>query len=289
MEHAININGLSKHYPGFTLSDVSFGFERGSVMGFIGRNGAGKTTTIKLIMGLILKDEGEIEVLGQEMGIDSSEIREKIGFVYDEHGFYGGMTVKAIGKITAPFYRNWDQNEFERLIDEFGLDPKRKAGELSRGQRTKLAIVLALSHGAELLVMDEPTSGLDPVFRSKLLDILFQVIQDERKSIFFSTHITGDLERIADYITFIEDGKIMFSETKDELLERYKIVKGPLERLSTSAMKMCVGTRETRTGFEALTASVKDLTEMVGKDMVVEKATLEDIMVYTVKGTENDK
>ena len=251
--------------------------------------GIGDDDEKAFIMGLILKDEGEIEVLGQEMGIDSSEIREKIGFVYDEHGFYGGMTVKGIGKITAPFYRNWDQNEFERLIDEFGLDPKCKAGELSRGQRTKLAIVLALSHGAELLVMDEPTSGLDPVFRSELLDILFQVIQDERKSIFFSTHITGDLERIADYITFIEDGKIMFSETKDELLERYKIVKGPLERLSTSAMKMCVGTRDTRTGFEALTASVEDLTEIVGKDMVVEKATLEDIMVYTVKGTENDK
>lgn len=289
MEYALKVNGLSKQYPGFKLSDVSFGFERGTVMGFIGRNGAGKTTTIKLIMGLIRKDKGEIEILGQKMGTEHSEIREKIGFVYDEHGFYGGMTVKTVGKITAPFYRNWDHKEFNRLIGEFGLDPKRKTGVLSRGQKTKLAIALALSHGAELLIMDEPTSGLDPVFRSELLDILYQVIQDERKSIFFSTHNTSDLDRIADYITFIEDGKVIFSESKDELLERYKIVKGPLKHLSTHVIKLCVGTRESRTGFEALTSSAEELAGIIGQEMVVERANLEDIMVYTVKGTDNDQ
>jgi ABC-2 type transport system ATP-binding protein len=284
MGNALRVNGLSKRYPGFTLSDVSFGLERGTVMGFIGRNGAGKTTTIKLIMGLICKDAGSVEILGREMGKDGSETREKIGFVYDEHGFYGGMTVRTIGRMTAPFYRNWNPEEFARLVKEFGLDPSRKAGELSRGQRTKLALALALSHGAELLVMDEPTSGLDPVFRSELIDILYRIIQDERKSIFFSTHNTTDLERIADHITFIEDGKIIFSDSKDALLERYRIVKGPRERLSSRGREMCVGVRETRSGFEALSSSAEDLAALVGEDVVVDKANLEDIMVYTVKG-----
>lgn len=289
MEHALKVKGLSRHYPGFSLSDVSFSLDRGTVMGFIGRNGAGKTTTIKLIMGLIRRDKGTVEVLGREMRMDHSEIREKIGFVYDEPGFYGSMTVKSVGKMTAPFYKYWNHKEFERLSREFGLDPNQKTGKLSRGQRTKLALALALSHGAELLVMDEPTSGLDPVFRSELIDTLYRVIQDESKSIFFSTHNTTDLEKIADYITFIEDGKLVFSEQKDKLLESYRIVKGPVERLDIRGREMCVGIRETRTGFEALTASVKDLADVVGEDMVVEKATLEDIMVYTVKGAEDDK
>lgn len=284
MEHALKVEGLRKRYPGFTLSDVSFGLERGTVMGFIGRNGAGKTTTIKLIMGLIRKDAGVVEVLGREMGRDDSGIRERIGFVYDEHGFFGNMTVGAIGQMTATFYRNWSAEEFARLVKEFGLDPARKAGELSRGQRTKLALTLALSHGAELLVMDEPTSGLDPVFRSELIDILYRVIQDERKAVFFSTHNTSDLERIADYITFIEGGKIVFSESKDALQERYRIVKGPRELLSARGREMCVGIRETRTGFEALSASAEDLAVLVGEGVVVEKADLEDIMVYMVKG-----
>jgi ABC-2 type transport system ATP-binding protein len=175
------------------------------------------------------------------------------------------------------------------LVKEFGLDPWRKAGELSRGQRTKLALALALSHDAELLVMDEPTSGLDPVFRSELIDILYRVIQDEHKSVFFSTHNTTDLERIADYITFIEDGKIVFSESKDTLLERYRIVKGSRECLSPRGREMCVGIRETRTGFEALSATAEDLAALVGEDVVVEKANLEDIMVYSVKGAGDGK
>lgn len=290
MEHAIKVNGLTKHYPGFSISDVSFELERGMVMGFIGRNGAGKTTTIKSIMGLIHKDSGSVKVLGHEMGPDSAEIREKIGFIYDEQGFYAGiMTVRDMGKITSRFYRNWDNEEFYRLIKKFGLVPDQKIGSLSRGQRTKLSLALALSHNAELLIMDEPTSGLDPVFRNELIDILYQIIQDERKSIFFSTHITTDLERIADYITFIEDGKIVFSESKDALLDKYRIVKGPMMDLNEQGRKMCIGIRETQTGFEALTGSAGDLTALIGNNAIAEKANLEDIMVYSQKGAENDR
>ncbi len=290
MEYSLKIKGLSKHYPNFALSNVSFELERGAVMGFIGRNGAGKTTTIKLIMGLIHKNAGSIEVLGKEMGPDSAEIREKIGFVYDEHSFYGSiMTVRNVGKMTARFYRDWDNEEFYRLLKRFGLDPDQKTEALSHGQKTKLSLALALSHKAELLILDEPTSGLDPVFRSELIDILYQIIQDERRSILFSTHITTDLERIADYITFIDNGKIVFSESKDELLDKYRIVKGPSDILNEKGREMCIGIREMRTGFEALTASFNDLSALLDNNIIVEKATLEDIMVYSVKGAGNGR
>ncbi|MBN1903635.1 MAG: ABC transporter ATP-binding protein [Deltaproteobacteria bacterium] len=288
MENAIKVTGLSKHYSGFELSDVSFSLPRGTVMGFIGRNGAGKTTTIKLIMGLIHKNVGSIEVLGKEMGPDSADIREKIGFVYDEQAFYGGiMTVRDVGKMTGRFYKEWNNNEFSRLLKEFNLDPEHKTEALSHGQRTKLSIALALSHNAELLIMDEPSSGLDPVFRIEFIDILYRIIQDEHRSILFSTHITTDLEKIADYITLIDNGRIVFSEAKDDILDRYKIVKGPLNRLDQKGREMCIGVREMRTGFEALSASADKLAALIGADAITQRATIEDIMVFTVKGETN--
>lgn len=290
MENAIKVKGLSKHYSGFELSDVSFSLPRGTVMGFIGRNGSGKTTTIKLIMGLIHKNSGSIEVLGKEMGPDSADVREKIGFVYDEQAFYGGiMTVRNVGKMTGRFYKEWNNEEFSRLIKNFNLDPEQKTDALSRGQRTKLSLVLALSHNAELLIMDEPSSGLDPVFRSEFIDILYRIIQDEHRSILFSTHITTDLEKIADYITLIDNGRIVFSEAKDDILDRYKIVKGPLRRLGEKGREMCAGVREMRTGFEALSTSADKLASLIGADAITERATLEDIMVFTVKGASNGR
>jgi ABC-2 type transport system ATP-binding protein len=287
MESALKVEGLCKRYRGFQLSDVSFCLERGYVMGFIGRNGAGKTTTIKCIMGLTHRDRGSIQVFGREHDKNDLDARERIGFVYDEHGFYGSMSAARIGRLVAPFYRDWNGEEFARLLREFELDPERKASELSRGQRTKLALAIALSHGAELIIMDEPTSGLDPVFRSELIDILYRVIQDERKSIFFSTHLTSDLEKIADYVTFIDQGRIVFSETLDSLRDRYRIVKGPLESLDNRTRELCAGIRETRTGFEALSASADELVGLVGTRAVVEKANLEDIMVFMARGKDN--
>jgi ABC-2 type transport system ATP-binding protein len=282
MESALRVSGLCKRYPGFTLSDVSFTLERGRVMGFIGRNGAGKTTTIKCIMGLIRRDAGSVEILGGSHGTEESGVKERIGFVYDEHGFFGGMTVNGVGKMARSFYSTWRDDEFLQRMRQFSLDPRRKTRELSHGQRTKLALAVALSHGAELLIMDEPTSGLDPVFRAELIDILFDLIQDDRKAIFFSTHLTSDLERIADSITFIDQGRIVLSEPKDDLLERYRIVKGPV--LTEEGRAMCVGARESRSGFEALTTSAEELAAIVGNRAVVEKASLEDLMVYMAKG-----
>jgi ABC-2 type transport system ATP-binding protein len=220
------------------------------------------------------KDAGSVQVFGREQEPDDIELRERIGFVYDEQGFHGGMTVGATGRMVAPFYHRWSAEEFARLLRKFSMDPTRKTADLSRGQRMRLALAIALAHEADLLIMDEPTSGLDPVFRSELIDIFHGVIQDERKAIFFSTHLTSDLEKIADFVTFIDEGRIVFSESKEALQDRYRIVKGPTEALTDRARSLCAGVRETGTGFEALSASADDLAALVGSTAVVDKANL---------------
>jgi ABC-2 type transport system ATP-binding protein len=288
MEAALRVEGVCKRFPGFALTDVSFELPRGYVMGFVGRNGSGKTTVIRIIMALMRRDAGSVQIFGREQGTDAIELRERIGFVYDEQGFHGGMTVAATGRMIAPFYSTWNGREFARRLEHFDLDPTQKTADLSRGQRMRLALAIALAHDAELLVMDEPTSGLDPVFRSELIDILHGILQDGRKAIFFSTHLTTDLEKIADFVTFIDEGRIVLSESKEALQERFRIVKGPPEALTDRARTMCVGTRETHTGFEALSARADDLAELVGSRAVVELATLEDIMVYMTRGKGNE-
>jgi len=202
----------------------------GYIMGLIGPNGAGKTTTIKLIMNLLRRDDGEIRIFGKDNLEYEMEIKSRIGFVYDTPTFYEHLNLKQMKNIIAPFYKNWDEVLFQRYIKEFELPLKRKVKALSRGMLMKFALPIALSHHAELIIMDEPTSGLDPVFRRELLDILSALIQDEKKSILFSTHVTSDLERIADYITFINRGKVVFSRTRDEIFEKYGVVKGGKQR-----------------------------------------------------------
>lgn len=226
MEHILEIKGLNKSYNDFSLKDVNFDLDRGYIMGFIGPNGAGKSTTIRLIMNLIKRNSGNIKVFGLDNIQNEKEIKQKIGFVYDENYFYEDLTLVEMKNIIAPFYKYWDEKTFKKYIVDFDLPKKKKIKELSKGMKIKYSLALALSHGAELIIMDEPTSGLDPVFRSEMLEILCSVLQDERKSIFFSTHITSDLEKVADYITFINKGKIIFSEPKDDILENYAIVKG---------------------------------------------------------------
>lgn len=281
METILRVEGLTKRFPGFTLEGVGFQVPRGTVMGFIGRNGAGKTTTIKLIMNLLKRDGGAVEVFGLDPERDGAAVRERIGFVYDELFFYANLTGEQMRRAVAPHYRGWDEALFRRYAVDFELDLKKPVEKLSKGQKTKLALAIALSHGAELILMDEPTSGLDPVFRAELLDILYAVIQDERKSVFFSTHITADLEKIADYITFIDRGRLVFSEPKDAVMDRYRIVRGPAEALTPEVRPLCVGARSTPSGFEALTVRAEDMRPIVGPRAVVERASLDDIMVLT--------
>lgn len=238
MDYILEVNNLRKEFKKFTLKDISFKLEPGYIMGFIGPNGAGKSTTIKLIMNLLKLDGGEIKVFGLDHKKHEKEIKDRIGFVYDENYYYEDLTIKQMKNIVASFYSKWDDATFNDYIEQFDLDPKSKIKILSKGMKMKFSLAVALSHNADLIIMDEPTSGLDPVFRREILDILYNVIQDETKSIFFSTHITTDLEKIADYITFINKGSIVFSETKDEVLENYSVVKGGTDLLDRDTKRI---------------------------------------------------
>ncbi|MBU3169918.1 ABC transporter ATP-binding protein [Clostridium estertheticum] len=284
MSSVLDVRNLNKSYGDFCLNGLNFKLEKGYVMGFIGPNGSGKSTTIKSIMNLIKKDSGSISVFGMDNVKDERKIKEKIGFVYDENIFYGMLTINEMKNIIAGFYRRWDENKFKEYIKHFELNPNKVIDKLSKGMKIKFALALALSHGAELIVMDEPTSGLDPAFRSELMDILYNVIQNEEMSIFFSTHITADLEKIADYITFINKGSMVFSESKEEVLQKYAIVKGASRLLDLNIRKEFIGIRETASGFEALTNNKEKARILFNDSCKIEKASLEDIMVYTIRG-----
>lgn len=284
MEKTLEVTNLRKEYPGFTLKDISFSLPRGYIMGFIGPNGAGKSTTIKLIMNLVRKDSGEIKVFGLDNAAHDREIKQNIGFVYDENHYYEELTPDEIRSIIAPFYSRWDDEAYYGFLRSFDLPQKKKLKVFSRGMKTKFSLAVALSHGAELVIMDEPTSGLDPVFRREILDILLELIQDERKSVLFSTHITSDLDRVADYITFINKGEIVFSAQRDDILENHGLVRGSKELLDGTTWPQFVGIRETSFGFEGLTRDIQKMRSLLKERAVVEKATLEEIMLYTVKG-----
>ncbi|MGB9903266.1 MAG: ABC transporter ATP-binding protein [Desulfotomaculales bacterium] len=279
MNRMLEIKNLCKHYPGFSLQNVSFTLESGYIMGFIGPNGAGKTTTIKLIMGLIKKDAGEIRAFGLDNARDGTRIRDRIGFVYDEE-----LTVGETRRLVAPFYSRWDDGAFRGYLERFELPWRKKVRELSRGMKMKLALAVALAHHADLIIMDEPTAGLDPVFRSELLEILLEFIQDERKGVFFSTHITADLDRVADYVTFLNRGEIVFSETREAILERYALVRGGGKPPEGELKAEFTGLRENRFGWEGLTGNVQRVRQRLGNAAVFERPTLEEIMLFTVRG-----
>lgn len=252
MNKTLEVKNLKKEYKDFSLENINFQLDRGYIMGFIGPNGAGKSTTIKLIMNLIKKDAGDIKIFGMDNIKHEKEVKERIGFVYDENYFYDHVNIETMKKIIAPFYKSWDDKAFNKYLKSFDLDPKKKIKNLSKGMKMKFSLALALSHNAELIIMDEPTAGLDPVFRREILNILYDLIQDENKSVFFSTHITTDLEKIADYITFINKGKMVFSENKDEIMDKYALVKGGLDFLNEETKKYFVSIDKNSFGFEGV-------------------------------------
>lgn len=284
MENVLEIQGLRKEYEGFTLKDVSFHIPRGYIMGLIGPNGAGKTTVIKLIMNVIAPDAGEIRVFGLDNRKDEVAIKSRIGFVYETPDFYNSLSLRRIKSVIAPFYAGWDDGLFHSLAAKFDLPLKKAFRKLSRGMKMKFSLALALSHGADLIIMDEPTSGLDPVFRRELLKLLSGFIQDEGKSVLFSTHITSDLEKIADYVTFIRKGEIVFSSAKDEIMENWAIVKGGNELLDDESRLLFRGVRRSEFGFEALTSDVGKARRHFHTEVLIEKASLEDIMFFVQKG-----
>jgi len=279
MEYALEIDAVRKKYKDFALSDVSFQVPKGYIMGLIGPNGAGKTTLIKLILNLVRRDAGSIRVLGLDNLRDEAAIKSRIGFVPDEPHYYGDITLLNLKAATAPFYPLWDESRFRDLISRFELPLKKKFKELSHGMKAKFALALALSHRAELVVLDEPTSGLDPVVRRELLDILAGLLQDERVSILFSSHITSDLEKTADFVTFLRDGRVVFSSPKDDVMERWGVIKGGQELLDAETLAFFEGIRVREHGFEALTSRVAEARRRFGDRVVIDRASLEDIMI----------
>ncbi|SEM92116.1 ABC-2 type transport system ATP-binding protein [Paenibacillus sp. OK076] len=284
MMNAIELRNLSKTYPLFKLDQITLDIKQGYITGLIGPNGAGKSTLISLITGLIRPDSGSIKTLGKEMPAQEVNVKEGIGIVSDECFYYEHLTIREMKSMIAPFYKKWDEKQFNNYLEQFELSPKKKIEELSKGMKIKFSLAIALSHDAELLIMDEPTSGLDPVFRRELLDLLADMIQDETRSIIFSTHITTDLERIADYITFINKGKIVFNEAKDDVLERYIIVKGDMKLLDADTRGQFVGIRETAVGFEGLADNRAEAERLFGNYALLHRPSLEDLIYFTAKG-----
>ena len=285
MSLALDVKDLTKQYKSFRLDHISFSLEEGCIMGFIGPNGAGKTTTIRAILNQIIRDTGEIRLWGKDNIEYETQLKNKIGVVLDEGHYYGHLPIRRMTNIIAPFYKTWNDRVYHRYLQDFGLDENKKISELSKGMRMKYGIALALSHEADLLIMDEPTSGLDPLIREELLDILHTMIQDERKSVFFSTHITSDLDKIADYIVLINEGRLILNEPKDELLEKCAVVKGGAELLTPSTEALFIGVKRSGYGFEALTRDRSAVRRAFGDKIVFEKPTVEDIMLfYTRKG-----
>lgn len=274
MDNILEVRNLNKNYDTFSLKNISFEIPKGYIMGFIGPNGAGKTTTIKSILNMVKYQSGDVRLFGLK--------NEQIGIVMDSPFYVEDWKMTDVEKALSPFYRKWDSKKYAALLNKFGINQKKKVKELSRGMKVKLMISVALSHDAQLLILDEPTSGLDPVARDELCDMLSEFVTDENKSILFSTHITSDLEKIADYITFILDGQIIFSGAKDELLEKYVSVKGGLNDISGEHKKLIIGLREHSTGFEGL-AEVKNIGKFP-KNLLIEPVNIDEIMIYMNKG-----
>lgn len=288
MDRILEINNLRKEFKRFILDNISFSLPRGTIMGFIGPNGAGKTTTIKLIMNLFHRNSGEIKVFGLDFLRHEKEIKDRIGFVYDETYYFELLTADEIGLLMPQFYRSWDRTAYSRYLTDFRLPAKKKIREFSRGMKMKFSLAVALSHHAELIILDEPTSGLDPVFRREILGLLADVIQDGDNAVLFSTHITSDLERVADYVTFINQGKIIFSENKDDVLERYYIVQGPKTILSQDLQACLLGLRNGAFGFEGLCPDIEAIRSQLSSQCLIEKASLDQIMIHFVHESEKE-
>lgn len=286
MENILEVKNLVKRYPAFSLENISFSLPEGCVTGFIGANGAGKTTTIRSILGLALKDEGTIRIFGLDADKHQREIKDRIGIVMDSSYFYNDLSMKDMKSIIAPAYSNWSDADYTSFMDKFGLDPKQKISTLSSGMKMKYALVLALSHQAEILIMDEPTSGLDPLVRSQFLELIMGYMKNGGKGVFFSTHIVSDLDKIADILILIDGGRIVFQKSKDELIDTFRIVKGNVDLLNERNKRLIRNLKISPFGFTGITDQVlKARKELPG--VLFEKASIEDIMLAYI-GREND-
>lgn len=278
MEYALTLQHVSKSYGDFSLKDISLQLPAGCIMGFIGENGAGKSTTIKLILDLIARDSGSIRILGHDNKKALESIKEHIGVVFDESCYPENLSAKDINTVLKNIYKTWDEGKYLGFLHRFSLPKNKPVKDFSKGMKMKLSIATALSHDSKLLILDEATSGLDPIVRDEILDVFLEFIQDEQHSVFMSSHITSDLEKICDYITFIHKGRIIFSEPKDELLDTYGVLKCSEQELKKLDPLIVKGVRKHQFGVEALV-----LKNHVRGNYPIDAANLETIMLFTVK------
>lgn len=285
--NAIEVEHVSKHFEKFSLQDISFTLPKGYIMGYVGQNGAGKTTSINLIMGLYKLDEGSIRVSGRSMQEDPVQVKTSIGYIGDESYYHPEFKIGDVRAIMKAFYKDFDVEKFDQYVKQWKLPTTKKIKEFSRGMKIKLMFAGVMARKTEVLLLDEATSGLDPITRDEILEMLQKYIEDGEHSVLFSTHIMEDLEQIADYIFFIEDGKKVFCETKEELLESYAMVKGGVEDAEAVLKKGVIGFTKSEFGFHG----VLPVEEAVGlpQGVLIEKATVNQIVVAYQKDAKREK
>lgn len=276
--NAIEICNLVKEFDDFKLGPINISIPKGTIVGYIGQNGAGKSTTIKLLLGLLNKDAGIIKIFDSQ-DYNSIKIKDNLGVVFDDLLIPDEMTLLDVERFCSRVYSKWDRDFFNKLKDKFNLPSKKMIKNYSRGMRMKLSIAIALSHNAEILILDEPTSGLDPIVREEILDLLLDYMQDENHTILISSHILSDLEKIADYIAFIDEGKVLFFETKDQLVENYVLCNLSDKEVENIDDKAIIGKRVHSFGQQLLVKR-----DLVPNGITLQKPSIEDIMVYFVKG-----
>lgn len=283
MENAIEVKGLTKKRDTFFLNNVNLTVPKGYIVGLIGENGAGKSTTIKAILNLIHKDSGTIKIFGQDYQQHEKEIKQQIGVVFDDCHFPKQLTAKDLNLILKNIYSNWDTNLYHDYLNQFKLPLNKPIKDLSRGMKMKLSLATALSHRPKLLILDEPTSGLDPIVRNEILDIFLDFIQDEEHSVLISSHITSDLEKIADYITFIHEGEIVFSDSKDHLLYDYGLIKCQEKDFCSIDPEDIVNYKKHPYHMEVLIKNKRKL-ENKYKALTMDSVSIEDLMLLHIGG-----
>ena len=287
VSNAIEIKDLTVRYDGFTLDHINFNVAKGSIMGFIGQNGAGKTTTLRSILNIIKPDEGSINILGRDHIKEEKLIKEHISAVFDTLPFHDQLNAKSINTILKNVYEEWDSDKYYEYLDRLALPRKKKIGEFSKGMKMKLQIAAALSHNAKLLIMDEATTGLDPVVRNECLDMFLEFLEDENHSILMSSHITSDLEKVADSVTFINKGKLLLSGYKDDVIESHGIIKCKKKEYKDIEPEDIVSARITDFGANVMIKDRKDC-EKKYSGLVLDNASLEDIMLYYVNSQKGE-
>ncbi len=286
--NVIEVKDVSFQSSAFSINNLSFSIPQGFVTGFIGANGAGKTTIIRMIMDIIEPNHGHISIFGEPIANKPKWIKNKIGFVYSEVYFNQQWTAKKLEKMVSPFYTDWDSQTFKNYLEKFNLPFNEKIKHFSTGMKMKLSLALALSHHAELFILDEPTAGLDPIVRNEVLEILQSELLDEHKTLFISTHIISDLEKIADYLVHIKDGEVIMQGFRHQLQEQYSIVQGDNQDLDEELNRLFLYKEVKSTGFVGFTKQAQVFKELFGKKVNIKQPTIEELMIYIEKSKSND-